>query len=125
MINNEFHVIGVCTSNPTNIGNKKFICYSMRIEVEKYKGGVFTLEAIIYSTNHAIDVNQEYIGKQVALNGFVDSFIQDSGEVRLKLVAQNILILNKNPKYQPKIKSAEKGEAVNVGTPDVDDDLPF
>lgn len=126
MINNEFHLIGTCVSNYEVLGTKKFKTYTFRVEVEKYNGGVFEIEAVVYSSNHVINVDEPLIGKQIAINGFIDSFKDKTGAIRMKLVCQNILVLNKKQSFnsQPKVEEPKEIEAEQNVVID-DDDLPF
>ena len=126
MINNEFHLIGTCISNYEILGSKSFKTYTFKIEVEKYNGGVFELEALVYSTNKVIDVDEPIIGKQVAINGFIDSFKEKTGALKTKLVCQNMLFLTKKSNFNPEPKVVEPSaeEAESVVSAD-DDDLPF
>ena len=97
MINNEFHIIGVATSNFTNIGNGKYVSYILKVEVEKLTskyGANFTLEVVVYESNNKVDVGISYLGKQVAVNGYLDSFQNKDGQIIPKIIAQNILILD-------------------------------
>ena len=95
----------------------------MRVEVDKTSGSVFTLDVLIYNTNKYVDLKKEYIGKQVAVNGFVDSFVEKDGKTTLKLVAQNVMIIGgKTTKFAENAK-AQEGDVSSQDV--VDDDLPF
>jgi len=120
MINNEFHLIGMCISDFEKLNSKKFAVYTMRLEVEKYTGNVFEIEVVIYSSNNKINTSKSYLGKQIAVNGFIDTFKIDDGSVRTKLVVQNIMELSKAPKLN-RIPQSEVKTSPSV----VEDDLPF
>lgn len=96
MVNNEFHIIGVATSNYQNIGNKDYKSYLLKVEVEKFGskvGNSFEVEVQIYGTNKSVNVKEETLGRQVAVNGYVDSYLTKEGNRITKLVAQNVYVL--------------------------------
>ena len=99
MINNNFSLIGYATSDFTNIGYKDLDIYSFSIEIEKLGskvGNNFELEIQVYSTNNRINTSMKILGHQVCVNGYVDSYRKD-GNLYPKLVAQNVIILDRNP----------------------------
>ena len=111
MINNEFHLIGIATSNYQNIGNKRFKSCLLRVEVEKFgskSGQSFELEVQIYGTNDAIDTDADILGEQIAINGYVDFYTTKEGATIVKLVAQRIYVLgHQKRKINPTPKSVE------------------
>jgi len=121
MINNEFHIIGLCISDFEILSSKKFSYYSLRIEVEKYHGSTFELEVVVYSSNKIVDVKKPMLGKQVAVNGYVDALKLDDGALKLKLVVQNIMELSRGNKISDETKAEVKTSPEIVD----DDDLPF
>lgn len=144
MVNNEFHIIGIATSNYVNIGNDRFVSHLLRVEVEKFKTkGVaksFELEIQVYGTNSAVDTSAEIIGHQVAINGYVDSYRTKDDTLIIKLVGQNVYVLDsvakpvignvaeaKNPSIvanADKLVGLDESVANYIGSSG-DDDLPF
>lgn len=131
MINNEFIVIGICTSNYQFIGNGRYKSYILRIEIEKFaskQGNTFELEVQIYSNNNAVDTSMEMIGRQVAVNGYLDSYETNEGKIINKLVAQRVYPLGEQKaKFSEEVESnsdVEKGEFPLAEDFD-DDDTPF
>ena len=131
MINNEFLLIGICTTNYQYIGNGKWKSYLLKLEVEKFaskKGNAFEVEVQVYGNNTAVDTKMAMIGKQVAINGYIDSFMTNEGHVMVKLVAQRIYPLGEQ---QIKISNdVETGNGKNDeqmldGIEITEDDLPF
>ena len=108
MINNEFHVIGIATSNYQDIGNSRFSSFLLRIEVEKFNskfgGKPFELEVQVYGTNKAVKTDVDVLGKLVAVNGYLDTYETEKGTLVIKCVAQNVYVLENNAR---KIKTAE------------------
>ena len=93
MINNEFLLIGICTTTYQYNGNGKWKSYLLKLEVEKFaskKGNAFEVEVQIYGNNTAVDTKMPMIGKQVAVNGYIDTYQTNEGHVMSKLVAQRI-----------------------------------
>ena len=131
MVNNEFHLIGTAISNFNDIGNGKFKSYLLRLEIEKFgskSGNTFTIEVQIYGTNKAIDTRTEILGKQVAVNGYIDAFITKEGSLITKLVAQNIYVVGKvvNARDMSVVAGDDHGEAQPQTEESYsDDDLPF
>lgn len=129
MINNEFHLIGVAISNFEFIGNDSFKVHSFRIEIEKFgakAGSTFEIEVIVYGTNRAIDVNQDILGRQVVVNGYLDTYITKE-EKRLipKIIAQNLLVIEiKERKRYAQATPIVEDEG-NIVVVDEDGDLPY
>ena len=147
MINNEFHIIGVATSNYQDIGNQRFSSYLLRVEVEKFNskfgGKPFELEVQVYGTNKAVKTDEYVLGKLVAVNGYLDTYETEKGTLVVKCVAQNVYVLEQHERV---VKNAEIdseqqksfddmiGEIENLNLPDDeasaeiapdDDELPF
>ena len=137
MVNNEFHVIGVATSNYQDISNGTYISHLLKVEVEKFgskAGKSFELEIQIYGTNKSINTKQEVLGKQVAINGYLDSYLTKEGSRITKMVAQNVFVFGKTSDKGAEVvaKSDDhgfdnKGEAPQPfdAAEIPDDDLPF
>ena len=127
MINNEFTLIGVATSNYRNIGNGNFPVYVANIEIEKRGskvGNTFNLEFRVYGTNRAIDVSEHIQGRQIALNGYIDRFVSSDGKRDLTyLVAQSVYILGKQKAEVHDYTETEPSGTIGVA--DDDGDLPF
>ena len=103
MINNEFHCIGIATSNYTDIGNNRYKSYLLRVEIEKFgskNGKNFEIEVQIYGTNEKVDTRVEVLGQQIAVNGYIDTYQTKEGPIIVKLVAQNVYVLGNNVKRQ-------------------------
>lgn len=103
MINNEFHCIGIATSNYTDIGNNRYKSYLLRVEIEKFgskNGKNFEIEVQIYGTNEKVDTRVEVLGQQIAVNGYIDTYQTKEGTIIVKLVAQNVYVLGNNVKRQ-------------------------
>ena len=139
MINNEFHLIGIATSNYTDIGNGRYTSYLLRVEIEKFgakAGKSFEIEVQIYGTNKKVDTSVEVLGCQVAINGYLDSFETKEGSLINKLVAQNVYVLDNarerlteavvNKKTNDVSPVAEKVDVEPLDDiENYDDDLPF
>lgn len=137
MVNNEFHVIGVATSNYQDISNGTYISHLLKVEVEKFgskAGKSFELEIQIYGTNKSINTKQEVLGKQVAINGYLDSYLTKEGSRITKMVAQNVFVFGKHSDKGAEVvaKSEDHGFDNTGEAPqpfdaaDIpDDDLPF
>lgn len=131
MINNEFIVIGICTSNYQYIGNGKWKSYMLRIEVEKFsskQGNSFEIEVQIYANNTAVDTSMEMIGRQVAVNGYLDSYETNEGKIFNKLVAQRVYPLGEQKaKISHDVESISNIEKETFPTDEDfdDDDRPF
>lgn len=144
MVNNEFHIIGIATSNYKNIGNDRFTSYILRVEVEKMGskfGKNFELEIQVYGTNKAIDTDIDVLGKQVAICGYLDSYTTKDGSIVNKVIAQNVYVLEKSSSVNKPVVSEssnvdivdnrgndvfEQVEDISNNTTEVeDDDLPF
>ena len=128
MVNNEFHLIGIAVSNYVSVGNDKFKVHSFRIEVEKFGakyGTAFEIEVVVYGTNRAIDTTREILGRQIAVNGYVDTFVtKEENHIFLKLVAQNILVIESKERKRFINPSATIDNLEPIGSV-VDDDLPY
>ena len=142
MVNNEFHIIGIATTNYQSIGNWKFKSYLLRVEVEKFgsnKGANFELEVQVYGTNKAVDVEEDMLGKQLAINGYIDTYATDKGTLVVKCVAQNVYVLESQRRkvVEAEVHTTERSELMEsinesleqIENPDSDyeddDDLPF
>ena len=134
MINNEFLLIGICTTNFQYIGNGKWKSYLLKLEVEKFaskKGNAFEVEVQVYGNNNAVDTKLEMLGKQVAVNGYIDSFQTNEGHVMVKLVAQRIYPLGEQQiKISNDVDTGTGEELDQEQLPDgnvelSEDDLPF
>jgi hypothetical protein len=148
MVNNEFHLIGIATSNFQQVGTGNFKSYLLRLELEKVgskKGQTFELEVQVYGTNRSIDVNKYVLGFQVAINGYIDSFVNKDNILVTKVVAQNLMVLDKKTSFAEQEQSQEPTQEVDTSVWDElvkssvepeernnspvadlpDDDLPF
>ncbi len=150
MVNNEFHIIGIATSNYEDISNGTFVSHLLKVEVEKFgskTGKSFELEVQVYGTNRAVNTKIEVLGRMLAINGYLDSYRSKDGNAKLKIVAQNVMLIDKSqtetkrvtgqagtatvpqiveefdepsqPKYEP------YGEDSSDGISLPEDDLPF
>lgn len=131
MVNNEFHLIGTAISNfavASQSGN--FVKYRFSLEIEilgSNVGKVNRVDIEVYSTNRAIKIDQQILGKQVAVNGYIDSFVNRNGATFVKLIAQNLMVFDtpvvveavSNPNTEPPLPTEPEEEPLN------DDDLPF
>ena len=130
MVNNEFHLIGIATSNFEKINKdsrSKFIAWQFKIEIEKQKsksGSNFEVTIIVYDTNRAINVDDQLIGKTIAVNGYIDSFATEKGMLVTKLVAQNLFVIYKGVLKQSLSHEYAK-EVAKIGKSEVDGELPF
>ena len=132
MINNEFNLIGICTSNFQNISNNKWKSYVLKLEIEKFgshSGNTFEIEVQIYGANTAIKTDVEMLGHQVAVNGYIDNYVTNEGRIITKLIAQRIYILGKQKmKVSPKATLPDETpipEEQPDDQPLPDDDLPW
>jgi len=138
MVNNEFHVIGVATSNYQDISNptSNFKKHRFSIEIEKRgskQGNTMLLNIEVYDTNRAINTNEDIMGRKIAVSGYIDSYMTKNGdEPVMKVVAQSVLLLD--DKVQKQFDTAPTGEKqpkeeieqVVESIADIpDDDLPF
>jgi len=121
MVNNEFHLIGTAVSDFKEISRKRFAMYGLDVEVEKYNGQTFQVEVLVYNTNTKVDVKAQIYGQQVAINGYIDTAILPDNSQKVKLIVQNILILNKKKVFN-NTQAQAKGQESSIET---DDDLPF
>lgn len=136
MINNEFHLIGVATSNyldTSNGGNFHKYLFSVEVEVLGSKvGKTNRVDIEVYGTNRAVEISKNIMGKQVAVNGYIDSYYSEkTDKTFIKLVAQNVMVLDRsittnvvastNTNVEPPLPK----EADPVVDAVVDDDLPF
>lgn len=117
MVNNEWHIIGMCVSDFEKFASKKYMCYTLHVEVEKYGGNVATVEVRVFNTNQKIDCTRKMLGKTVAISGFVDTMKMDDGSLKMNLVASTLYEIAKG-----KINKEAKAETEACV---VDDDLPF
>lgn len=133
MVNNEFHLIGTAVSNFVDISNGgAFAKYRLSVEVEVLGskiGRANRVDIEVYGTNRAISITQKVLGKQVAVNGYIDTFTSTKNDmVYTKLVAQNLMCFD-TPVVVEAISSKntepplpyDKQQADNFN----DDDLPF
>ena len=131
MVNNEFNLIGICTSNYQYIGNGKWKSYLLRIEIEKFsskQGNSFEIEVQIYANNKVVDTSMEMLGRQVAINGYVDSYETNEGKIVVKLIAQRVYPLgdqkatfSEEVETNPDVETSEFPRAEDFD----DDDMPF
>ena len=103
MVNNSFSIIGTCLTNfELASSSSKYPQYRAIIEVEKMGskfGSNFELPIIVYATNKAINPDFEVQGHLVCINGYLDSYKANEKDIyTLKLVAQNLYLLDKNDK---------------------------
>lgn len=116
MVNNEFHIIGIATSNFQQVGNGKFKSYLLRVELEKVgakQGQTFELEVQVYGTNRSINTDKYVLGCQVAINGYIDSFVNKDNILVIKVVAQNLMVLDKKPSFAEQEQSNEPPQEVD------------
>ena len=99
MINNDFHIIGIATSEMENISNESFTSYLLRLEVERVgasKQKTTEIVVQIYGTNRAIDPKQQIMGKTIVVNGYIDSYLTKEQKIITKLIAQNIYVVDRD-----------------------------
>ena len=92
MINNNFFLMGVVVDF-----EKQDKLSVLRLEVEKTGvkfGKSFEVVVVIPMTNNTIDLEQDYIGHFVAINGYIDSKTNDNGSLFTNLIAQKLLVLD-------------------------------
>ena len=126
MVNNEFHIIGIATSNYQDISNGTFVSHLFKIEVEKFgskAGKTFELEAQVYGTNKAVDTKKEILGRTIALNGYLDSYTTKEGSTIVKMVAQNVMVLDKPVAETKRVKATAVEPEVVPSVDDEDDDI--
>ena len=99
MINNEFHIIGTAITNfveTTQRNNHK--TYNFRVEVEKMgskRGETILLSFNVYSGNKNIDFDEDIEGCQVVVNGYLDSFVTEKGNILVNTVVQSVYVVSK------------------------------
>ena len=98
MVNNDFRIMGIATTDFTEITSSTFVQYVVIVEVEKMGsrvGNHFKIPVVFYSTNKAVDFKAELKGKNVCIVGYCDSFNKDN-YLQIKLVGQNVYLLDTN-----------------------------
>lgn len=119
MINNEFHLIGIAVSDfeKTITPDTNYEFHFFRLEVEKVgmrTGTTFEIDVLVYAANKKINITQKILGRQIAVNGFLDSYTNKQGLSYAKVIAQSILILDGNRAYN----RYQKPKAVIASTND-------
>lgn len=104
MINNEFHLIGVAVSDfeKTIQAETNYEFHTFKLEVEKVgskTGLTFEIDILVYAANKKIKTNQKILGRQIAVNGFLDAYNNNKGQSFAKVIAQSILILDGSRAY--------------------------
>lgn len=133
MINNEFNVIGIATSE---YERDNWDNCTLKVEVEKMgskEGNVFEVEVKVYGNNRMVDTQRLIMGEQVAVNGYIDYFVSKKGVPILRLVAQRVYVLGEQKRRQlgqstqtPVSYDAPEPADVSMSTdPTEDGDLPF
>ena len=137
MVNNNFEIIGVATSNYQDVSSptSNFTKYKFEIEIEKTgskQGNTMKLAVEVYGTNRAVDIHEAIIGRRMAVNGYIDSYFKNkSDEATIKLVAQAVMLLDDKKNIAVNVapvKEEAKEEEIEevVESVDVpDDELPF
>jgi len=142
MVNNEFHIIGIATSNYEDVSTKtsNFKKWRFSVEIEKRgskDGNTMFLNIDVYGTNRAINTNEEIIGRKIAVSGYLDSWLaKGADEPTMKVVAQSVMLLEEKKQdnmvtapveeEQPKTEIEDiVDEEVNDSLAVPDDDLPF
>ncbi len=145
MVNNFVNVIGIAVTDFVDISNKRWQSHTFDIEVEKNgskSGAVFTLPIQVYGSNTHIDTSKSILGRQVVVQGYLDSFQTKEGGHVVKLIAQSMYVLGKgeaderleeleqvNSDDVPEDTEIEEDEDMlgdNLDSIDLpDDDLPF
>lgn len=98
MVNNFVNVIGIAVTDFVDISNKRWQSHTFDIEVEKNgskSGAVFTLPIQVYGSNTHIDTSKSILGRQVVVQGYLDSFQTKEGGHVVKLIAQSMYVLGK------------------------------
>ena len=98
MVNNFVNVIGIAVTDFVDISNKRWQSHTFDIEVEKNgskSGAVFTLPIQVYGSNTHIDTSKPILGRQVVVQGYLDSFQTKEGGHVVKLIAQSMYVLGK------------------------------
>ena len=98
MVNNFVNVIGIAVTDFVDISNKRWQSHTFDIEVEKNgskSGAVFTLPIQVYGSNTHIDTSKSILGRQVVVQGYLDSFQTKEGGHAVKLIAQSMYVLGK------------------------------
>lgn len=134
MINNEFNIIGIATSE---YERDNWDNCTLKVEVEKMgskEGNVFEVEVKIYGNNRMVDTQRLIAGEQVAVNGYIDYFLSKKGVPIVRLVAQRVYVLGEQKRRQlgqsaqaaPMDYDAPEPADVSMSAPPTDgDDLPF
>ena len=93
MINNEFRLIGVATSNLKLVQHKNVKTYSISVEVERpQKKDTYELTVYFYDFNRLVDFSFDFKGKTVVVGGYIAHFSQRI----TTLVGTNIIVINKD-----------------------------
>ncbi len=114
MVNNFVNVIGIAVTDFVDISNKRWQSHTFDIEVEKNgskSGAVFTLPIQVYGSNTHIDTSKSILGRQVVVQGYLDSFQTKEGGHVVKLIAQSMYVLGKGEADE----RLEELEQVNSG----------
>lgn len=112
MVNNEFHLVGVALSNFEDISNNQYKSYLLTLEVEKTNSSTIEIVVQIYGTNRKINTNEVVLGKTVVINGYIDSFLSKENKILMKLIAQNIYIIDRDKNKGAYIYSIDDNEAM-------------
>jgi len=129
MINNEFNIIGIATSE---YERDHWNNCTLKVEVEKMgskEGNVFEVEMKVYSNNRYVDTSRHIAGEQVAVNGYIDMFVSRSGVPIPRLVAQRVYVLGEQKRRQlgqsVSYDAPEPADVAMSTDPTEDGDLPF
>ena len=144
MVNNFVNVIGIAVTDFVDISNKRWQSHTFDIEVEKNgskSGAVFTLPIQVYGSNTHIDTSKSILGRQVVVQGYLDSFQTKEGGHVVKLIAQSMYVLGKGEADErlqelEQVNSDDVPEDTEIEDEDIegdnldsidlpDDDLPF
>lgn len=140
MVNNFVNIIGIAVTDFQDIGNKRWSSYTFDLEVEKTgknAGSVFTLPIQVYGSNTHIDTSKSILGRQIVVQGYLDSFTTKEGNHVVKMIAQSMYVLSSNEAEErleeaEQVNSDEVPEDTSIGDEDEennidipDDDLPF
>jgi len=116
MVNNFVNVIGIAVTDFVDISNKRWQSHTFDIEVEKNgskSGAVFTLPIQVYGSNTHIDTSKSILGRQVVVQGYLDSFQTKEGGHVVKLIAQSMYVLGKG-EADERLEELEQVNSDNV-----------
>ena len=140
MVNNFVNIIGIAVTDFQDIGNKRWSSFTFDLEVEKTgknAGSVFTLPIQVYGSNTHIDTSKPILGKQIVVQGYLDSFTTKEGNHVVKMIAQSMYILSSTEAEErleetEQVNSDDIPEDTDLEDEDesndidvTDDDLPF